>query len=159
MIDNFSQIKLSQSHQNFANIKLFIVISISLLEIDEELIVSFTDAALNGYVSKVNTILDAGAPFDIVDRIGNTVFNRAAEINRTDVTKLLLNRGADVNKRSGFDQHRALHSPAFYNNTDVIEVPLKHGSSTHLKDRHGRTPIDNARRRNNEVALRLLERH
>ena len=107
----------------------------------------------------MNTILDAGAPFDIVDRIGNTVLNRAAEINRTDVTKLLLNRGAEVNKRSGFGQHTALHSPAFYNNTDVIEVPLKHGSSTNIKDRHGRTPIDIARRKDNEVALRLLEWH
>ena len=137
----------------------FIVIPISLLEITGELIDRFTDAAIDGDVSEVKEMLDVGVPVDGVDGIGRTALRCAAVDNRTDVTELLLSRGADVNKRSGLHHQTALHSAAYYNSTDGIEVLLKHGASTNIKDLFGDTPIDLARSKNNEAAVRLLERH
>ena len=104
-------------------------------------------------------MLDGGVPVDIENGIGWTALQYAAFKNRTDVTQLLLRRGADVNKRSGGDHSTALRSAAYYNSTDVIEVLLKHGASANIKDRYSRTPIDTARLVNNEAAVRLLEQH
>ena len=138
--------------------KRFIVISISLLEINDELIKRFNKAVINGNVSLVNKFLDDGVQVDS-EEFNDTPLRHAAMENRTDVTLLLLHRGADVNKRSGLTQSTALHMAAQYNNTDVIEVLLKHGASTNIKDDEGRTPINLARAKNNEAAVRLLERH
>lgn len=138
----------------------FTAISISLLEINKQLIRSFTLAAHNGDVSEVVKLLDAGVPVDSVVGVGDhTALRRAAHFNRTDVIRVLLQRGADVNKQSGDDQYTALHVAAIFNKTDAIEVLLKHGASTKIKDGYGRTPIDVARLLNYEAAVRLLERH
>ena len=137
----------------------FIVIPISLLEITGELIVRLTDAAVVGDVSEVKEMLNVGVPVDSEDEIGLTALQCAVVYHKTDVTQLLLSRGADVNKRSGVNHQTALHKATSNNSTDVIEVLLKHGASTNIKDRYGDTPIDLARSKNNEAAVRLLERH
>ena len=104
-------------------------------------------------------MLDARVPVDREYERDGTALNHAARTNRINVTILLLDRGADVNKRSGSDQSTALHEAAKYNSTDVIEVLLKHDASTNIKDCEGRTPIDCARAWYNEAAVRLLEQH
>ena len=156
-------VSLKWNFHNFVRIlqtwNYFIVISISLLEIDFELILRFIRAARVGDVSSLNEMLDVGVPVDSEHRKIGTALRCAAMRNRTDVTILLLDRGADVNKRGGWDQSTALHMAAWYNSTDVIELLLKHGASTNIKDRDGSTPIDIARAKNNEAAVRLLERH
>ena len=75
-------------------------------------------------------LLDAGVPVDSVDWDGDTALRSAAYENRTDVTRVLLKKGADVDKRSGDDHETALHIAAMFNKTDVIELLLKHGAST-----------------------------
>ena len=137
----------------------FIVISISLLEITGELINRFIYASVDGDVSKLKEMLDVGVPVDGEIELGTAALQCAAVCNRTDLAQLLLSRGVDVNKRSGYGHLTALHWAAYYNNTDVIEVLLKHGASTNIKDCYGNTPIDEARRKNNKAAVRLLERH
>ena len=159
MIDSFAQmfrnpIRVSQTSN------WFIPVSISLLEIDYRLLFRFTSAAARGDVSSVNEMLDAGVPVDSVDPKNRwTALRWAALWNRTDVTQFLLQRGADVNKQSGYYHFTALHRAACDNHIGVIEVLLKHGASTNIKDNRGRTPIDVARERNYEAAIRLLERH
>ena len=132
----------------------FIAISISLLEIDKEFIELVLSAAFDGDVSEVNEMLNAGVPVDSVDGTGRTALGYAAHNNRTDITQILSHRGADVDKRSKNYEVTVLN-----NNIDVTEVLLKHGAPTEIKDRHGRTPIDVARERNSEQAVRLLELH
>ena len=104
-------------------------------------------------------MLDVGMPVDSVGWNGITALKSAARMNRTGVIRLLLNRGADVDKQSGNYNSTALHTAAFNNSTGVIEVLLKHGASTNIKDSDGITPVDLARQRNNEAAVSLLERY
>ena len=106
-------------------------------------------------------MLDAGVPVDSVDaKNGWTALRWAAFWNRTDVTRLLLQRGTDVDKQSGYYHLTALHRAAWDNYTDVIEVLLKHGASTKIKGHQGKSmPIDLALERNNEAAICLLKRH
>ena len=71
----------------------FYVISVSLLEIDDELIRRFTDAACDGDVSLVNEWLDDGVPVDSEYGFDGTALRYAAWKNRTDVTQSLLEGG------------------------------------------------------------------
>ena len=137
----------------------FVVTSISLIEINDELIQRFTDAAANGEVILVIEILDAGMPVDSLNLFGRTALRRAVFNNRTDVTRVLLERGADVDKLSGCYHETALHWAAINNNTEFIKLLLKHGASAKIRDSFGHTPRDHARRLSNKAAVRLLERH
>ena len=159
MIDSFSQmfhniIRVSQTSN------CFIVVSISLLKIDETLLFRFTSAAARGGVSSVTEMLNADVPVDSVDPKNRWMALRWAALQNTaDVTRFLLQSGTDVDNQSGYYHFTALHRVACDNQTGVIEVPLKHDASTKIKDHRGRTPIDLAREWNNKVAIHLLEHH
>ena len=104
-------------------------------------------------------LLDVGGRFDLRLTLLIMMLNYATMEIRNDNTILLPNSGSDVKKGNGLFQSTNLHEAARYNNTQVIELLLRYGASTNLKDRDGDTPIDVARANNNEAAVRLLERH
>ena len=99
----------------------FIVTSISLLEIDKELIFRFTLAARDGDVSLLNELLDDGVPVDSVDIFDDTALKGVARINKTDVIQVLLERGADLDKQTGVYRRTALHQAAEYNSTTSLK--------------------------------------
>ena len=104
-------------------------------------------------------MLESGMPVDIVDKYGRTVLMTAAIYNRTDVFRCLVEKGANVNKRSRYTGSTALHIASYKNNTDVIKILLQYGARTDIKDKYGRTPIDVARGRNYKEAVDLLQQH
>ena len=132
----------------------FIWTFISSIEIDPQLVESFTLAAFRGDVSEVVQLLDGGMPVDSFDGIA---LQQAARFNRTDVIHELLQRGADVNKRDRYFGRTALHWSAMNNNTDAIRLLLRNGASTTIKEIWGRTPIDCAREENSQEAVLLLQ--
>ena len=94
---------------------------------------------------------------DCADNLGKTALCAAAFHNRTDVIRLLLQNGANANKRDGFFGHTPLHCAASENSTEAIAVLVKHGASINYRNRLAEKPIDLARRRNKEEAVRMLE--
>jgi len=55
-------------------------------------------AAETGNIGVLRTLIDAGAPLDVVDKlIGETALNTAAAHNHVDAIRLLAEHGADVN--------------------------------------------------------------
>ena len=72
---------------------------LSLIEIDPQLIRSFTIAARDGDVTKVVDMLESGMPVGIGDKYDYTALMGAALNNRTDVVRCLLEKGANVNKQ------------------------------------------------------------
>ena len=114
---------------------------------------------MNGDVSKVVEMLEAGMPIDITNgEYGWTALITAAFKNRTDVVRYMLDKGADVNKqaRQGWT---ALHHASIKNNTDVMRMLLQHGAIKDIKDKFGSTPIDEAHSRNQKEAVDLLEQY
>ena len=132
----------------------FIVISIFFLETDEELIFSFTLAALVGDPSLLIELLDAGVPVDSADKF--MALWREAHSNRTDVSPVLLQGGADVDQWSSQFHSTVIHEAARKNNTNVIKLLLKHGASTKLEECNGRTPIYTARECNNNACCNFF---
>ena len=114
---------------------------------------------MNGDVSKVVDMVEAGMPVDIVDKDDKTALMSAARYNKTDVVRFLLEKGANVDKQD----HRgwtALHNASSSNNcTDVIRMLLQHGATRDIKSKYGSTPIDRARYWHQEEADGLLEQY
>ena len=128
---------------------------ISFIEIDPELANSFLDSAERGDYINVVEMLNAGMLVDVCDEYGITALMQAAENSHTDITRVLLHKGADVNKRNCFDR-TALHWATLTNSIDIIKMLLEHGASTNIKDNFGRTPLDIAREYNKKDSVHLL---
>ena len=131
-------------------------LTVSSIEIDDDLIYRFHDAASKGDVSLVESMLQEGVPVDCVDRFDRTALIHAARSNRTDVIRLLLQKGADVNKRDRFGR-TPVHYAAWDNSTEAIAMLIEHGASINITDDYGDKPIDHARRYGKEAAVRMLE--
>ena len=129
-------------------------LTVSSIEIDEDLIIRFRDAASEGDVSTVEELLRAGVPVDIVvdDRFDLTTLMPAALRNRTDIIRLLLQNGANVNKQNHLGYRAAVN-----NNPEAIALLVKHGALMNITNNDGYKPIDVARWNNNEATVRMLE--
>ena len=131
-------------------------LTVSSIEIDDDLVERFHRAAIKGDVSLVESMLQEGVPVDCVDRDGRTALSLAAYFNRTDVIRLLLQKGADVNKRDRFGR-TPVHYAAWDNSTEAIAMLIEHGASINITNDEGDKPIDVARRYGKEAAVRMLE--
>ena len=89
-------------------------------------------------------MLQEGVPVDCVDRCDQTALFYAA-FNRTDVIRLLLQKGADVNKRDRFGS-TPVHWAAVRNSTEAIAMLIDHGASINITNDYGKKPIDLVRR-------------
>ena len=131
-------------------------LTVSSIEIDDDLVDRFHNAAEEGDVSRVESMLQEGVPVDCVDRDDLTALFPAARYNRTDVIRLLLQKGADVNKRDNIG-NTPVHWAAWNNSTEAIAVLIEHGASINITDNEGDKPIDLARWYGSEAAVRMLE--
>ena len=131
-------------------------LTVSSIEIDDDLFDRFYDAASKGDVSRVESMLQEGVPVDCVNRFDQTALIGAAALNRTDVIRLLLQKGADVNKRDR-DGDTPVHYAAWENSTEAIAVLIEHGASINITNDAGDKPIDHARQFGREAAVRMLE--
>lgn len=81
--------------------------------------------------------------------------NNAVLAFDTKRTKLLLGRGADVNKLN--DQGYApLHTAARSRNSDLVQLLLEHGANPNLPDNDGVTPLVHAVNRNHVPSIEAL---
>ena len=131
-------------------------LTVSSIEIDDDLFDRFYDAARDGDVSLVESMLQEGVPVDCDDWFNQTALIYAAANNRSDVIRLLLQKGADVNNPDGFGD-TPVHWAAMKNKTEAIAVLIEHGASINITDDEGYKPIDRARRSGSEAAVRMLE--
>ena len=101
-------------------------------------------------------MLKEGVPIDCINEYDRTALFYAVLCNSTDVIRLLLQNGADVNKRDHLG-NKPVHAAAMRNNAEVIAMLMKHGASINITNNYGEKPIDLARRFKKEAAVRMLE--
>ena len=106
-------------------------------------------AVQRGTVALCEQFLDAGCDVNaiVVSHTGETPLHLAASRCRPEFCRLLLQRGADVNKRGPRNTtplHQCLwvERPAGH---AVREVLLSHGADMHAKNDHGNSPFGYAR--------------
>ena len=113
-------------------------------------------AAAYGYAAAALALLEGGAkPDDHLDDY-RTALHCAANSNKPDVMKALLDKGADINARTSLGA-TPLHWAVENNSVLAIEFLLARGASTTIKNSDGQTPLERALTRNFEQPIRLLE--
>lgn len=97
-------------------------------------------AAEAGKLRWIESALDAGAPIDCVDRMGQTPLMEAAAHGRTGAVQLLLRRGANARYVDDMGWG-ALHIACMEPSPGVYKALLKAGIPCDLEDGEGKTPL------------------
>ena len=101
-------------------------------------------AAANGHVDVVTILLDRGARPDEPDSSDMTALMNAVMFDQPAVVQVLLERGADVNARTG---HGGMTPLMFVNNSEIASMLLLKGAEAQAKTTDGQTALDRAEAR------------
>jgi ankyrin repeat protein len=133
-------------------------------------------AAYNGYFEMVQVLLKIKADINARDREGANALHNSSQgtvlVSRlnigpslgpslSNVARLLLKHGADVNARTDKDNgHRTpLHLAAHFGRLEVVHVLLQHGADVGTEDGSGRTALQLASDRRHHEIMKLLSEH
>ena len=118
------------------------------------------DACKNGHVDAARLLLDKGAEVDRATEDGTTPLYIACYNGHVDAARLLLDNGADVHKVSN-DNRTPLHGASYNGHIDVVRLLLANGANADLdvKDKHGDTPVADAKSKGHSSIVALLEEH
>lgn len=107
----------------------------------------FVIAIEKGDIAAVRALLDGGAKADTLIEYGEhkiTPLMSAAWNGRTEIAKLLLERGADVKARATDDGQTALHSAASRGWDDLVQVLIDAGAEVNARDTRQNTALSTA---------------
>lgn len=103
-----------------------------------------TRAVSRGCPSTITALIDLGADVNFVDSEGSTLLHNSVRANRTDIAKILLDRGANVNsklyKTLETPLHLAVESYCF--NPVMIELLIDNHADIFARNRDGRSCVN-----------------
>lgn len=92
-------------------------------------VISLHEAAYNGMIEKVKSLVAEGANVNAMDdRLAATPLHLATSSNQAEVVEFLIAHGADVNARNRWDQ-TPLHAVLGPRRTKIAELLRKHGAT------------------------------
>ena len=97
-------------------------------------------ASAHGNASQVAALLSHGARLD-ARYLGYTPFLAAVKEGNTEVCKLLLETGSDLEERMPDTQHTALHIAAVHGHIALCGLLISHKADVNSMDRTGFTPL------------------
>jgi ankyrin repeat protein len=115
-------------------------------------------AAFEGHDEVARVLLDAGAAVDGAswERSAPLVWAAMAQRPNMKLVKLLIDRGADVNRHDGLGKETSLHYAAKHGNVELVKLLLEAKADPTAKEFHGKTPLDLAKERNHPDVVKLL---
>ena len=100
------------------------------------------DAVRSGDLQTVKEQLAGGVDINGGDsEFGVTALSWAALLDDTEIAKLLIEKGADVNAKNR-DGSTPLHSAAFLGHTEIAELLIRKGAEVNPKNYRDETPLD-----------------
>jgi ankyrin repeat protein len=102
-------------------------------------------AASVGDVETLNHLLSSGRDIDSVDDLGRTPLITAGMMGHTDVMRVLVHRGADLDLADGPSGETALGWAACFGHHDVVMLLIKAGASVNpMSDKCRCSPLMHA---------------
>ncbi len=101
---------------------------------------------MEGDITAVRNMLDAGCDVDVRDSRGRTPLYIAVYENRVEIAKLLIDAGAnvDIQDSDRYGYGAPLHIAAMYYRAEIAQMLLDADANVDLKDNRGMTPLDRA---------------
>ena len=115
------------------------------------------DAALKNQKRVAELLIRCGARLDAVNQTGGTPLHDAALGGSVDVINLLLDHGANINAADAESGATPLMLAASLDRPSAAAVLLKRGADPALKDRHGATALDRAKKTEDPEIIKLLQ--
>ncbi len=113
-------------------------------------------AASQGDLDGIRRLLAAGARIDSSDIDGYTPLICAVSADQPEAVSLLLERGADVNRKAEKSGHTALSWSAVLGYTHLMDNLIQAGADIEVRNKRGRTPLMEAALRGYESTARKL---
>lgn len=104
----------------------------------------------------LDLLVESGADLFDADEEGVSVFDVAITYNNPDMVKRIIDAGVDVNETRRNSGFTPLMAAVCYNRSAIVELLLKHGADTALRDKLGLTGADYARKTHRKKMLELL---
>ena len=98
-------------------------------------------AVKDGNLTSMQKLLSGGADPNARDEIGEPILLLGAYNGNTEVVKLLLEKGADVNVKRADDGTTALWIASYEGKTEVVKLLLEKGADVNVKDKDGVTAV------------------
>ena len=113
-------------------------------------------AAEKGNIEAVKQYIAAGSDVNAKDNNGWTPLHYVAN---KEVAELLIDEGADVNKKISQEGITPLHFAAWQGRSEIAELLIAEGADVNAKDDGGRTPLDWAEEVEHTETADLLRKH
>jgi ankyrin repeat protein len=137
-------------------VSLLVAKGAALEVLDEEHRTPLCETAKHGNVEAAAVLLDAKADTAARCReIGLTPLHIAALEGKTDVVKLLIERGANINALNGWQQ-TPLHQATMHGNIAAMKLLIAAHADLEVHDNHAYTPLLAAVEQGGADGLRLL---
>jgi len=105
-------------------------------------------------------LLDYGARVNTADRFGWSLLHYTAYNDKTNMTKMLLEKGANPNIVERTDGRTPLHyAAALPGQKTIAEILLAHGANMDTRDWYGKTPLSLAKENGHTEIVELLRKH
>ncbi len=114
--------------------------------------------AYRGHLELAEFLLDEGADVLRADQWGVTCVGKAVYAGQREILSLFLERGADINARSGEDQHSYLLEASWSGDTAMADFLVEHGLSVNAPNGAGETPLMAAAWENTALVKFYLDR-
>jgi ankyrin repeat protein len=107
-------------------------------------------AIINNNVVMTKLFLDYGLP--LYNKHMNSPLHKACKYNNTEIVRLLLTRGVDVNEVNDDGE-----TPIFLTDSKkIISLLVNHGAKIHIQNKKGNTPLHDAIKCESLKATRIL---
>ncbi len=118
------------------------------------------EAIIKGYINNVALTINSGE-LDINEPMAgynNTPLKAAVGIGNKEMASLLIDKGADVNIKSGDREETPLHEAAAKGWPRIVNLLLKHGADVNSKNLDNYKPAELAEKyKNKKIAKQLKE--
>ncbi len=112
-------------------------------------------ALMKKYTKIAKTLINKGASVDAKDTNGVTALHIASGLT-PEMFRMVIERSADVDAQMSPDGITPLMFATLVKNPEIVEMLLKHGANTEIKDNNGETALIYAIKQNSEEIIEML---